>query len=84
MVPVWSLLQPRGAIGEYFLYSNLAVAAIGLIFGNFHTQYPAFTHIKGGLMAFTTFVYDTIDVCTRLGRYILWNLLVSKVRKEAC
>lgn len=24
-----------------------------------------------GLMAFTTFVYDTLDVCTRLGRYIL-------------
>lgn len=28
-----------------------------------------------GLMAFTTFVYDTLDVCTRLGRYILQELL---------
>lgn len=27
-----------------------------------------------GLMAFTTFVYDTLDVCTRLGRYILQEL----------
>lgn len=27
------------------------------------------------LMAFTTFVYDTLDVCTRLGRYILQELL---------
>lgn len=26
------------------------------------------------LMAFTTFVYDTLDVCTRLGRYILQEL----------
>jgi carbon starvation protein len=26
------------------------------------------------LMAFTTFVYDTLDVCTRLGRYILVEL----------
>src|SRR5262249_16801112 len=25
-------------------------------------------------MAFTTFVYDTLDVCTRLGRYILQEL----------
>jgi carbon starvation protein len=27
-----------------------------------------------GLLALTTFVYDTIDVCTRLGRYILQEL----------
>ncbi len=27
-----------------------------------------------GLLAFTTFVYDTLDVCTRLGRYILQEL----------
>lgn len=37
---------------------------------------PAFTTfaISFGLMAFTTFVYDTLDVCTRLGRYILQEL----------
>jgi carbon starvation protein len=27
-----------------------------------------------GLMAFTTFVYDTLDVCTRLGRYVMQEL----------
>jgi carbon starvation protein len=27
-----------------------------------------------GLMAFTTFVYDTLDVCTRLGRYVVQEL----------
>jgi len=26
-------------------------------------------------MAFTTFVYDTLDVCTRLGRYVMQELL---------
>ncbi|PKO99445.1 MAG: carbon starvation protein A [Bacteroidetes bacterium HGW-Bacteroidetes-8] len=30
--------------------------------------------ITFGLMAFTTFVYDTLDVCTRLGRYIVEEL----------
>lgn len=30
--------------------------------------------IAFALMAFTTFVYDTLDVCTRLGRYILQEL----------
>jgi carbon starvation protein len=36
-----------------------------------------------GLLAFTTFVYDTLDVCTRLGRYIFeeltgWQTRVSR------
>jgi carbon starvation protein len=44
---------------------------------------PASFGVSFGLMAFTTFVYDTLDVCTRLGRYILqeltgWNTRVGR------
>lgn len=179
VMPMWMLLQPRGHIGGYFLYAALAVAAIGVIFGGYTIQYPAFVKgfdslttfffpmmpilfitvacgacsgfhslvgsgttskqlrkesdakpvgygmmlleglvavvslacvmilagdsplakkapnliyasgigsflklvgipaaigISFGLMAFTTFVYDTLDVCTRLGRYIIEEL----------
>lgn len=35
---------------------------------------PAPLAISIMLMAFTTFVYDTLDVCTRLGRYIIQEL----------
>ena len=35
---------------------------------------PAAFGISFGLMAFTTFVYDTLDVTTRLGRYIIEEL----------
>ena len=35
------------------------------------------------LMAFATFVYDTLDVCTRLGRYILQELFGWKGRAGA-
>ena len=35
---------------------------------------PAAFGIAFGLMAFTTFVYDTLDVCTRLARYIIQEL----------
>lgn len=35
---------------------------------------PGAVGVSFGLMAFTTFVYDTLDVCTRLGRYILQEL----------
>ena len=178
LLPVWMLLQPRGHLGGYFLYAAVIVAAIGVIFGGFTVQYPAFTKPVGGegfwfpmfpmlfitvacgavsgfhslvssgttskqlkregdakiigygamlmegivavialstvmilskdsalltkspnfvyasgigsfmqligvspafgisfgLMAFTTFVYDTLDICTRLGRYIIQEL----------
>ncbi len=186
VVPVWALLQPRGALGGYFLYAALITAAIGVIFGGYKIEYPAFTKlamdggmgsgfwfpmfpllfitvacgacsgfhslvssgttckqleketdakpigygamllegmvavvslacvmivakdselikkapnfiyasgigrfleligipasfgISFGLMAFTTFVYDTLDVCTRLGRYIFEELTGMK------
>jgi len=177
VLPVWMLLQPRGHLGGYFLYAAVIVAAIGVLFGGFKVQYPAFTKPMGqgfwfpmfpmlfitvacgavsgfhslvgsgttskqlkresdakvigygamlmegvvavialatvmilakdnelitkspnfvyasgigafmqligvspafgisfGLMAFTTFVYDTLDICTRLGRYIIQEL----------
>ncbi|HEX4131229.1 MAG TPA: carbon starvation CstA family protein [Pirellulales bacterium] len=32
------------------------------------------------MMAFTTFVYDTLDICTRLGRYIIQELTGIKGR----
>jgi carbon starvation protein len=35
---------------------------------------PATLGVSFALMAFTTFVYDTLDVCTRLGRYIVQEL----------
>ena len=178
IVPVWALLQPRGHLGGYFLYATIVISFIGIVFGGFETQYPAFTKIWGsndfwtpmfpmlfitvacgacsgfhslvssgttskqlkketdakpigygmmlaesvvalialatvmmlpkgdelaskapnfiyasglgsfmqligiskafgisfGLMAFTTFVYDTLDVCTRLGRFIIQEI----------
>lgn len=45
IVPVWLLLQPRGALGGYFMYASLFFAAIGLIFGNYSIQYPAFVNL---------------------------------------
>ena len=35
---------------------------------------PAAVGVNFGLLAFTTFVYDTLDICTRLGRYIIEEL----------
>jgi carbon starvation protein len=181
LIPVSLLLQPRGSLGGYFLYASLLVGVVGLVFGGFHVQQPAFTGwgalprplfpilfvtiacgacsgfhavvstgttskqlsretdarvvgyggmllegfvallalatvmmlapsselLKGspnqiyasgiasflgifhipreqalafGLLAFATFVYDTLDVCTRLGRYVFQELTGLKGR----
>src|SRR5688572_23222507 len=42
LLPVWLLLQPRGYLGGFVLYIALAVGVIGLFFGGFTIQQPAF------------------------------------------
>jgi carbon starvation protein len=41
--PVWILLQPRDYLSSFLLYASLIGAFIGIIFGGFSFQYPAFT-----------------------------------------
>ena len=60
--------DPNLKKGPNFLYAR----GIGNFLSVIHIS-PAFG-VAFGLMAFTTFVYDTLDVCTRLGRYILQEL----------
>ena len=42
LVPVWTLLQPRGYLGGFILYMALGVSVIGIFFGGFEIQGPAF------------------------------------------
>lgn len=41
--PVWILLQPRDYLSSFLLYASLLGAFIGIMFGGFDFQYPAFT-----------------------------------------
>lgn len=42
MLPVWLLLQPRGYLGGFILYSAIAVGVIGIFFGGYEIQQPTF------------------------------------------
>ena len=42
LVPVWALLQPRGYLGGFVLYTAIAVGVIGIFFGNYEIQQPTF------------------------------------------
>ncbi len=62
MVPVWSLLQPRGYLGGFILYSALALGIIGVFFGGYQIQQPAFKSFDVGGMtgALFPFLFVTI------------------------
>jgi carbon starvation protein len=52
---------------------------MALLIGREHLQFA----VTFGAMAFSTFVFDTLDVSVRLGRYILQELSGSKGRAAA-
>ncbi|HEY9282975.1 MAG TPA: carbon starvation CstA family protein [Pyrinomonadaceae bacterium] len=53
------------------IYGNGIGQFLTLIIGREHLAFAT----TFGAMAFSTFVFDTLDVCTRLGRYIVQELL---------
>ena len=67
IIPVWALLQPRGHLGGYFLYAALASAAIGLIFGGFTIQYPAFMNWDSGVGNFWFPMFPVLFVTVACG-----------------
>ena len=42
VVPVWALLQPCGYLGGFVLYTALALGVVGVFFGSYEIQQPAF------------------------------------------
>jgi carbon starvation protein len=57
-----------GAPRPNFIYASGLAEFLGVLY------VPQAFAVSFALMAFTTFVYDTLDVCTRLGRYIIQEL----------
>jgi carbon starvation protein len=62
LTPVWVLLQPRGYLGGFVLYMALAVGVIGIFFGGFEVQQPAFKgfSVPGPTGALFPFLFVTI------------------------
>jgi carbon starvation protein len=69
LVPVWSLLQPRGYLGGFILYMALGAALIGIFFGGFTIEGPAFRTFNAeqsptGLMFPFLFVTIACGACS--------------------
>jgi len=66
------ILAPGTALTTDIKPNMIYAQGIGGYLANFGL--PIVLAVAFALMAFTTFVYDTLDVCTRLGRYIIQEL----------
>jgi carbon starvation protein len=77
VVPVWALLQPRGALGGYFLYAALITAAIGVIFGGYKVEYPAFTRLSAEGSGFWFPMFPLIFITIACGACSGFHSLVS-------
>ena len=66
MIPAGS---PRLASDPNLIYANGLASYLGLLGVGFNVAFPF------ALLAFSTFVYDTLDVSTRLARYIFQELM---------
>ena len=62
VVPVWSLLQPRGYLGGFVLYSALAVGVFGVVFGGYEIQQPAFKSWNAPGIAGTLFPFLFVTI----------------------
>jgi carbon starvation protein len=62
IVPAWLLLQPRGYLGGFVLYSALAVGVIGVLFGGYEIQQPAFKSWTAPGIAGTLFPFLFVTI----------------------
>lgn len=87
VTPVWALLQPRGFLGGFILYFALAIGLIGLFFGGYEIQQPAFTgvNIGGATGAMFPFLFVTIacGACSGFHGLVCSGTTSKQVDKES-
>lgn len=85
VVPVWALLQPRGYLGGFVLYSALAIGVIGLFFGDYTIQQPAFTSFNpatGGTLFPFLFVTIACGACSGFHGLVCSGTTSKQIDKE--
>jgi carbon starvation protein len=87
VVPVWSLLQPRGYLGGFVLYSAILVGVIGLLFGGYEVKQPAFKgwEVVGMTGTLFPFLFVTIacGACSGFHGLVCSGTTSKQVEKES-
>ncbi|TAH34467.1 MAG: carbon starvation protein A [Planctomycetota bacterium] len=87
VAPVWALLQPRGYLGGFVLYAALAMGVIGVLFGGYDIQQPAFKswNAGGASGALFPFLFVTIacGACSGFHGLVCSGTTSKQVAKES-
>ncbi len=87
LTPVWALLQPRGYLGGFVLYLALAIGAVGLFFGGFEVQQPAFKGftVPGASGVLFPFLFVTIacGACSGFHGLVCSGTTSKQIQKES-
>jgi carbon starvation protein len=87
LIPVWLLLQPRGYLGGYVLYSVLLLGIVGLFFSGKPIQQPAFTgfhfdKMTGSMFPFL-FVTIACGACSGFHGLVCSGTTSKQIDKES-
>ncbi len=87
LVPVWALLQPRGYLGGFVLYTAIAVGVIGIFFGGYDIQQPSFKSwdiggLNGMLFPFL-FVTIACGACSGFHGLVCSGTTSKQIDKES-
>ncbi len=84
LATVMILTETKGKTPDFIYASGIADFGARIVLPFYgHEQYLKDILLKFGLMCFATFVFDTLDACTRLSRYVLMELFGWKTRNQA-
>jgi carbon starvation protein len=87
LMPVWSLLQPRGYLGGFILYMALAVGVIGIFLGGFPIQQAAFKtwHAPGATGSLLPFLFVTIacGACSGFHGLVCSGTTSKQIQRES-
>lgn len=87
LVPVWALLQPRGYLGGFVLYTAIAVGVIGIFFGGYEIQQPAFRSFDMGGMTGMLFPFLFVTIacgaCSGFHGLVCSGTTSKQIEKES-
>jgi carbon starvation protein len=87
LVPVWALLQPRGYLGGFVLYTAIAVGVVGIFFGGYEIQQPSFKSwdIGGMTGVLFPFLFVTIacGACSGFHGLVCSGTTAKQIDKES-
>ncbi len=84
--PVWILLQPRDYLSSFLLYASVLGGALGILFGGFKIEYPAFkawSDPQLGMLFPMLFITVACGACSGFHSLVASGTSSKQINKES-